>query len=512
MQKTKKDRLALWIFTSVILALIFAYFFPVAASGLEIGGKLFLRLLTMVVVPLVVTSVMAGVIGLGDLRRLSVPGACTLGYYLMTTLFAIVIGLVLVMTIKPGVHSDKAAIEGVVEQGTELHNDTNSTEPVTPEADTDPAQPVPPETDTDPVQPVTPEADTDPVQPVPLETDVDPAPADAAEEKSPDAESADEEKTGPTKVVKGLTKEQMESTPDTIIQNLLFMLFTDNLFHSAAEGDLLPLIVFAILFGGILTMMGPRSETLRRMILELNDAMMILVGLLMKIAPFGIFCLVAAEFGNAMSDEKFSQMMSLLGWYFTTVLAGLLIHAFIILPAIYAIFTRKNPFRFVYHMFEAILTAFSTASSSATLPVTMRCITENAGVSKQSTEFVLPLGATINMDGTALYEAVAAVFIAQLLGFELGLGDTILIAVTATLASIGAAGIPQAGLVTMVIVLKAVDLPIEYVSAILPVDWLLDRFRTAVNVFGDSTGAAVVDQTFPPEEELVETASDPAEA
>ena len=168
------------------------------------------------------------------------------------------------------------------------------------------------------------------------------------------------------------------------------------------------------------------------------------------------------------------------------------------LPAIYWMFTKKNPYKFMYQMSQALLTAFSTASSSATLPVTMETA-QKAGVSKKSTDFVLPLGATINMDGTALYEAAAAIFIAQAIGFHLTLTQQVIIAVTATLAAIGAAGIPEAGLVTMLIVLNAVGLPIEYVGLILSVDWLLDRFRTAANVFGDSIGAAVVEMAIPVE-------------
>ena len=150
----------------------------------------------------------------------------------------------------------------------------------------------------------------------------------------------------------------------------------------------------------------------------------------------------------------------------------------------------------MYQMSQALLTAFSTASSTATLPITMNCAVEKAKVSKQSSDFVLPLGATINMDGTALYEAAAAIFIAQAIGFELTITSQLVIAVTATMAAIGAAGIPEAGLVTMVIVLNAVGLPVEYIGLILSVDWLLDRFRTAVNVFGDSLGAAVVEKSF----------------
>jgi Na+/H+-dicarboxylate symporter len=283
----------------------------------------------------------------------------------------------------------------------------------------------------------------------------------------------------------------------TILKRLLLMLFTDNLILSAAQTNLLPLIVFSIIFAGMLTTMGEKVRAITVMIGQVNDALMSFILLLMKVAPLGIFCLVAARFGKAKAEGKFLEVLSQTGWYSSTVLAGLALHAFVTLPVIYWIFTKKNPYRFMYHMSQALLTAFSTASSSATLPVTMECANIKAGVSKRSTEFVLPLGATINMDGTALYEAVAAIFIAQAIGFPLDPMQQLIIAITATLAAIGAAGIPEAGLVTMVIVLNAIGLPIEYMSLILAVDWLLDRFRTAVNAFGDSVGAAVVERAFP---------------
>jgi Na+/H+-dicarboxylate symporter len=283
----------------------------------------------------------------------------------------------------------------------------------------------------------------------------------------------------------------------TILNNLLLMLFTDNLIAAAAKMDLLPLIVFSIIFAGMLTTMGARVSNLMTMIVQVNDALLSFILLLMKIAPLGIFCLVAARFGEAQAEGEFLEVLQQTGWYVVTVLVGLGIHAGVTIPLIYWVFTRKNPYRFMYQMSQALLTAFSTASSAATLPVTMQSAIEHAGVSKQSTEFVLPLGATINMDGTALYEAVAAIFIAQAIGIELSGYQQAVIVLTATLAAIGAAGIPEAGLVTMLIVLNAVGLPLEYLGLILTVDWLLDRFRTAVNVFGDSAGGAVVEKQFP---------------
>jgi Na+/H+-dicarboxylate symporter len=183
------------------------------------------------------------------------------------------------------------------------------------------------------------------------------------------------------------------------------------------------------------------------------------------------------------------------GKYSLTVLTGLAIHAFIILPLVLSILARRNPLKYAYGVIQAVATAFSTASSSATLPITIDAAVKNNKVNSKAASFVLPLGATINMDGTALYEAVAAIFIAQLYGVDLSFAQQVIIVLTATLAAVGAAGIPQAGLVTMVIVLQSVNLPVEGIASILAVDWLLDRFRTAVNVWGDSVGAAVIERT-----------------
>ena len=198
--------------------------------------------------------------------------------------------------------------------------------------------------------------------------------------------------------------------------------------------------------------------------------------------------------------------MTQLARYMATVLGGLGIHFLVTLPLFLWVTTKRNPYLFMKQMFDALMMAFSTASSAATLPVTMECAEQNAKVSRKSIDFVLPLGATINMDGTALYEAAAALFIANVYaltpeataaGFELTPMVQVTIAITATLAAIGAAGIPEAGLVTMTIVLTAVGLPVEYLALILPIDWFLDRFRTMINAFGDSVGAAIVEKTFP---------------
>ena len=413
MSNEQHTRLTVYILLAIVAAVTLALVRPSLATGFEVGGQIFLRLLTMMVVPLVVSSVMSGIIGLGDVRKLGRPGAFTVAYYLTTTVLAVIVGLVMVNLIQPGV--------GTIDQDT-LN-------------------------------------------------------ALAAEGE-------------------GVAAAQETVTLGAILRNLLLTLFTDNLISSAAETNLLPLIVFSLIFAGMLTTMGKRVAAINEMIVQVNDALLSFILLLMRLAPLGIFCLVTARFGEAQVEGNLLDVLRQTGAYFSTVLAGLAVHAFVTLPLILWAFTRRNPFRFMYQMSQALLTAFSTASSTATLPVTMECAQTKAEVSKRSTEFVLPLGATINMDGTALYEAVAAMFIAQAIGFELGLMQQLIVAVTATLAAIGAAGIPEAGLVTLIIVLNAVGLPVEYVGLILSVDWLLDRFRTAVNAFGDSIGSAVVDQSF----------------
>jgi len=441
-----KSRLTLYICIAIVLAVLAALFFPSFSAKFEVGGEIFLRLLKMMVVPLVMTSVMNGILGMGDIRKLGRPGGCAVGYYICTTVLAVLVGLVVVNVVDPGV-------------GTVSEENLAKVKAKISKAD----------------------AKTRILDALAEDTGMEPKDVAGAL----------------TDLEGGLEGE--EPSMAKILNGLLLMLFTDNLFLSAANTNLLPLIFFSIIFAGMLTTMGKKVHVLTEMIAQANDALMSFILLLMKVAPLGIFCLVAARFGEARAEGKFVEELQQTGWYVLTVLVGLGIHALITLPLIYWIFTRKNPFRFMYRMAQALLTAFSTASSSATLPVTMECATTKAGVSKRSVEFVLPLGATINMDGTALYEAAAAIFIAQVVGIDLTLMHQLTIAITATLAAIGAAGIPEAGLFTMLIVLHAVGLPTDSIGLILSVDWFLDRFRTAVNVFGDSVGAAVVEKTFPEE-------------
>ena len=275
----------------------------------------------------------------------------------------------------------------------------------------------------------------------------------------------------------------------TGVADIVLSMIAPNLVAAAAETQLLPLIVFSLVFAAALTTIGERGKTLLAFFEGLNETMMKLVVWIMYFAPVGIFALVASRLGQAGGGQAFIQEISAVGLYVATVLIGLSFH-FVLLFIVLRIFANGG-FEFLRTMLRALLTAFGTASSSATLPLTMECAKE-AGADERAVRFVLPLGATINMDGTALYEAVAVMFIAQAYGFAMGITEQIVIFLTATLAAIGAAGIPQAGLVTMIIVLTAVNLPLEGIGLLLAVDWFLDRFRTAVNVWGDSVGSAVI--------------------
>lgn len=290
------------------------------------------------------------------------------------------------------------------------------------------------------------------------------------------------------------------SVPDIVAQSagkslldIVTGLVPANIIKAAAEGDILPLIVFSLVFGGVLSVIGKKAQPLIALFESLNLAMMKIVHLVIWFAPVGVLALIGGIV--AENRESIDQLLSSLGWYTLTVMVGLAIHAVITLPIILKLFGRVNPWRYVLNLGEALATAFTTASSSATLPITIECVQEKNGIDSRAAAFVLPLGATINMDGTALYEAVAALFIAQISGIDMTFGQQVVIFFTATLASIGAAGIPHAGTVMMVIVLSAVGLPMEGIGLIFAVDWFLDRCRTTVNVWGDAVGAAVVAQT-----------------
>ena len=290
--------------------------------------------------------------------------------------------------------------------------------------------------------------------------------------------------------------ESISNRDNINLTELVRSLISPNIISAASNTQLLPIIVFCLLFGAALTTLGKNKTTIINFFDALNEAMMKLVIWIMVFAPLGVFCLVAGQFGKVGGGSVIKNELVAVGSYFFTVILGLTCH-FFLLFIILIIFSKQGR-EYLFKLLRALLTAFGTASSSATLPLTMKCALE-AGVDKRSVKFVLPIGATINMDGTALYESVAVMFIAQTYGISMGMEQQVIIFITATLAAIGAAGIPQAGLVTMLIVLNAVNLPAEGIGLILAVDWLLDRFRTTVNVWGDSVGAAIVETYLPAE-------------
>ena len=363
-------------------------------------GEMFLDTLKMLVIPLIVSSMIVGITGMGDIRKVGKAGTITLIYFLSTSGIAVFAGIIVVNIMQPGL-------------GVELITDI------------------------------------------------------------------------PEKVA---GKESIGITD--ILQSFV----TPNLFQSMAKMEILPIIMFSLVFGGVLTTLGEKGKLVISVFDGINIAIMKIVHLIMYFAPLGVFALISSKLGAAGGGDLFLAELLKIGKFAVTVISGLLIHALITLPAILYFVAKQNPLIYFKNMSGALTTALSTASSAATLPVTIECVEEENKISRRTTLFVIPLGATVNMNGTALYESIAAIFIAQMVGIHLGLGDQVLIFLTATLAAIGAAGIPEAGLVTMVIVLQAVGLPLEGIGMLLSIDWFLDRLRTSVNVWGDSIGAAVVDR------------------
>uniref|UniRef100_F7H622 Amino acid transporter n=1 Tax=Macaca mulatta TaxID=9544 RepID=F7H622_MACMU len=376
-------------------------------------GEILMRMLKLIILPLIISSMITGVAAL-DSNVSGKIGLRAVVYYFCTTLIAVILGIVLVVSIKPGVTQKVAEIDR-----------TGST----PEVSTVDAM---------------------------LDLIRNMFPENLVQACFQQYKTKREEVKPPRDPETNMTEESFTAVMTTAISKVPFF-----------------------------------------------DATMKIVQIIIYM-PLGILFLIAGKIIEVEDWEIFRK----LGLYMATVLTGLAIHSIVILPLIYFIVVRKNPFRFAMGMAQALLTALMISSSSATLPVTFRCAEEKNQVDKRITRFVLPVGATINMDGTALYEAVAAVFIAQLNDLDLGIGQIITISITATAASIGAAGVPQAGLVTMVIVLSAVGLPAEDVTLIIAVDWLLDRFRTMVNVLGDAFGTGIVEKLSKKELEQMDVSSE----
>jgi len=275
--------------------------------------------------------------------------------------------------------------------------------------------------------------------------------------------------------------------PPTSIKDTLVGIFPTNPVAAMADGNMLQIIVFALLLGIAISHAGEAGARIMGWFEDVNEVLMRLITLLIKLAPYGVFCLMTRLFAT----QGWEEILKLLS-YFMTVVVALILQMTLVYPTLLILLARVNPLTFLRKMREPMLVAFSTASSGATLPVTLRTVEQRVGVKNEVAAFAVPLGATINMDGTAIMQGVATVFIAQFYGVDLALGDYLMVILTATLASIGTAGVPGVGLIMLTMVLTQVGLPVEGIMLIIGVDRLLDMLRTAVNVTGDGTVATVV--------------------
>jgi proton glutamate symport protein len=395
-----KIKLHWQILIALLIAVLYGLFLTDYAYLVTWIGDLFLRALKMIIVPLILTSIISGVTSIGDAQNLGRLGLKTITYYISTSLFAIVTGLVFVNLIQPGVGADLGLKKNVPELAAASGN----------------------------------------------------------------------------------------------VWDIILRMVPTNIFEALVSFDILAIIFFSILFGFFITRLDSKSKDFLTTLFNSGfEVMMKLTHFIIRFTPLGILGIVV----GVVADQRGNLVVVLgsLSKYFVTVLIGLIIHATITLPLIISIVGKINPWKHFQAMTTPLLTAFSTRSSSATLPLTIDAVENNTGVSNKISSFVLPLGATINMDGTALYECVAAMFIAQAYGIELSFLQQMIVVFTALLASIGAAGIPMAGLVMISVILTAVGLPLEGVGLILAVDPFLDMCRTSVNVWSDSCGAVTIAKT-----------------
>ena len=377
-------------------------------SVFDFIGTLFLNALKMIIVPLIMSSIIVGVSGLGASEAFGRLGGKTIGYYLITSTLAILIGITAVNITQPGI------------------------------VDGEPAKEI-----------------------LGLSADT------------------------------GEVAANVEGKSTSDIVGVFLRMVPVNIISAAANGQMLGIIFFSLLFGFFITKLKTNTGQLLQSFWQgVFDVMMLITELVMKFAPVGVFALLA----EVVVVSGFDAFRPLLVFFFT-VLVALAIHIFIVMPVLLRIIGGVNPIKHYQAMAPALLTAFSTASSSATLPVTIDCVENRAGVSNRVTSFVLPLGATVNMDGTALYECVAAIFIAQAYGLDLTVAQQITIVILALMTSIGVAGVPKASLVAIAIILAAIGLPAEGIGLILAVDRVLDMCRTGVNVFSDSCGAVIIAKT-----------------
>ncbi|KAL7740498.1 hypothetical protein ACLKA6_007026 [Drosophila palustris] len=390
-------------------------------------GEIFLRMLKCLIVPLLVSSITSAIGGL-DLSMSSKIATRAITYYFVTTISAVILGICLVTTIRPGQGAK------IVETRTETIDKASKV--------------------------LTPDTLMDLVRN--MFTD--------------------------NIIQSTMFQHRTELFENTTISPALPM---ENWEFKSAQregSNVLGLVMFSVILGTTIGRMREKGKLLQDFFTTLSEAMMTITSWVIWISPLGVAFLIAAKI---IEMESIAATIQSLGWYFITVMIGLFLHGFGTIALIFFLGTHKLPYRYIAKLSQVLATAFGTGSSSATMPLTIKCL-DNMGIDPRVTRFVIPVGATINMDGTALYEAVAALFIAQYREMSYSFGTIVAVSITATAASIGAAGIPQAGLVTMVMVLDTVGLEPKDVSLIIAVDWLLDRFRTTINVMCDALGTILV--------------------
>ena len=445
-------------------------------------GDIFVSFLKMVVMPLIFCSILVAIAGLGG-SKLGVLGGRTILYYLLTTALAVMIGILVANTVRPGDGASIQRTSAVVAY--EIDFDEDGTVDARQEVGTQGDRKLE-------VPNVISRQGKATITYWVIYAD------GSKTEQSIQLDGPQESAVGGLDVTYDSAKDVAYLEPtlpkqpkvdikvDGAIDTLLKAI-PSNPIGSIAAGEVLPTVIFAILLALALLKLGARAQPVIDVCAVISDAMIVIVDVLLKFTPIGVFALMAAT----IADSGFGVLQNLLK-YCGAVILGLGLQILIVYPTLLMVVAKISPLTFFSGMKEAILLAFSTSSSSATLPVTMGCLENNLGVQKRVTNFVLPLGATVNMDGTALYEAMAAMFIAQAYGIDLSLAQQVTIFVTANLAAVGAAGIPGAGLITMALVLNAVGLPLEGLGMILAVDRILDMFRTATNVAGDGAVTLIV--------------------
>lgn len=399
-----KSNLLTQILIAFIVAIILGLVFGQSIEVLQPLGDLFLRLIKLIIVPLVLSTLVIGIASIGDIRSLGRVGSKTIVYYLVTTAIAIIIGLILAFIISPG-------------KGLSIETPT----------------------------------------------------------------------------------EEIEVNESEGFVQTFLNIVPENPMLALTEGNILQIIFFAIFIGLAITVIGKKGEPLYHFFNSLAEAMFWITGVIMRFAPFGILGLVAPIIGQYGA----SVLLPLLKIILAVGIACLL-HAIIVYSSSVKLFANMSPLTFFKGIGPAAAIAFSTASSAGTLPVTIKNTQENLGVSNKISSFVLPLGATINMDGTAIYQGVAVIFIAQFYGLDLTIMQILTVVITTVLASIGTAGVPGAGMIMLAMVLSAIGLPLEGIALIAGIDRVLDMFRTTVNIVGDASAAVVVAGT---ENELEQKAS-----